>query len=372
MSDLYAANTPSRFWRFDPVLGSDAWEAAIQEALSIWPEIADVYAKGGWDNLTEHILGESRYGANHWQLGRGMRIYYDVFRPILPRQIRPILHWLVRFKKMNGFALDWPIEDHYVRFLYAIKKAAQMRHPEISAAPFWPSGARFAIVLTHDVETAAGQTRVRELADIEEEFGFRSSCNFVPEGYRVDQSLLAELRERGFEIGVHGLKHDGKLFVSRKKFEERVILINRYIKDWGAVGFRAPSTHRNPEWMQALNIEYDSSFFDTDPFEPIPGGTMSIWPFFCGKFVELPYTLPQDFKLYEMYGRGAVDIWIRKVNFIAKWGGMALVNVHPDYTCVKDNLKIYKRFLMAMKEKEDYWHALPREAARWWRHRAKE
>jgi hypothetical protein len=124
--------------------------------------------------------------------------------------------------------------------------------------------------------------------------------------------------------------------------------------------------------MQALDIEYDSSFFDTDPFEPIPGGTMSIWPFFCGRFVELPYTLPQDHTLYEMYGPGAVDIWIRKADFIAKWGGMALVNVHPDYTCVRNNIELYKRFLMAVKEKADYWHALPRETARWWRNRAEE
>jgi hypothetical protein len=51
---------------------------------------------------------------------------------------------------------------------------------------------------------------------------------------------------------------------------------------------------------------------------------------------------------------------------------MALVNIHPDYSCTKDNLKIYKRFLIAMKEKESYWHALPREAARWWRNRAEE
>lgn len=79
MSDLYAANTPSGFWRFDPVLGSDAWAAIIQEALSIWPEIADIYVEGGWDNLTEHILGEGRFGANHWQLGRGMRISMTSF-----------------------------------------------------------------------------------------------------------------------------------------------------------------------------------------------------------------------------------------------------------------------------------------------------
>ena len=372
MSDLYTANTPSGFWKPDPELEPEAWAAVIQEALSACPEIADVYTEGGWESLAEHILGESRFGVNHWQLSRSKRLYYDIVRPILPRQIRPIMRRLVRSRKMNGVALDWPIEDRYVRFLYAILEAAQRRHPWISASPFWPSGARFAFVLTHDIETAAGQTRVCELADIEEEIGFRSSFNFVPEGYRIDASLQAELRKRGFEIGVHGLKHDGRLFSSRIKFEERAVLINRYLKAWGAVGFRAPFTHRNPEWMQALDIEYDSSFFDTDPFEPIPGGTISIWPFFCGRFVELPYTLPQDHTLYEMYGPGAVDIWTRKVDFIAKWGGMALVNVHPDYTCAEDNIGLYRRFLMAVKEKADYWHALPREAARWWRNRAEE
>ena len=34
-------------------------------------------------------------------------------------------------------------------------------------------------------------------------------------------------------------------------------------------------------------MQYDLSFFDTDPFEPIPVGTMSIWPFMLGNFVEI-------------------------------------------------------------------------------------
>jgi hypothetical protein len=37
----------------------------------------------------------------------------------------------------------------------------------------------------------------------------------------VSLDLLAELKQRGFGIGVNGLKHDGKLFSSKKIFDER-------------------------------------------------------------------------------------------------------------------------------------------------------
>lgn len=33
---------------------------------------------------------------------------------------------------------------------------------------------------------------------------------------------------------------------------------------------------RHPLWMQSLDIEYDLSFFDTDPYEPMAGGSMSM------------------------------------------------------------------------------------------------
>jgi hypothetical protein len=48
---------------------------------------------------------------------------------------------------------------------------------------------------------------------------------------------------------------------------------------------------------------------------------------------------------------------------------MALVNVHPDYLRKPTNFAIYKDFLQAMKEKRNYWHALPRDVARWWQQR---
>lgn len=234
---------------------------------------------------------------------------------------------------------------------------------------FWPQNNCFAFVLTHDVETAQGLSFVKALADLEEEYGFRSSFNLIPERYAIDHELIVNLQARGFEVGVHGLKHDGKMFTSQRLFEQRAKRINRYLHEWGAVGFRAPLTHRNPEWMQVLEIEYDSSFFDTDIYEPMPGGTMSIWPFFIGRFVELPYTLAQDHTLMVILGEQTPRLWIEKVNFIEQYHGMVLLNTHPDYLCQPSHLAIYREFLQEMKARRGYWHALPRDVALWWRAR---
>ena len=135
------------------------------------------------------------------------------------------------------------------------------------------------------------------------------------------------------------------------------------------VGFRSPLTHRNPEWMQILDIEYDSSFFDTDPFEPISGGAMSIWPFLLGHFVELPYTLVQDYTLSAVLVEKTPRIWLEKVEFIKEYCGMALLNTHPDYLRDHGVLKIYEEFLRTMQKSGGYWHALPSDVARWWKAR---
>jgi len=270
------------------------------------------------------------------------------------------------------FTLGWPIEDRYVRFQFHC--AAQVLGQRgLTSAPyvnFWPQGHRFALVLTHDIEGERGLAFVEKVADLEERLGFRSVFNFVPERYPVDPSLLSALRQRGFEIGVHGLNHDGKLFSSKQVFEQRATKINRYLREWEAVGFRAPYTHRNPEWMEALKIDYDLSFFDTDPYEPIPGGTMSIWPFLLGSFVELPYTLCQDHTLMIVLGEYSPRLWLDKVDFVERWQGMALVNTHPDYLREQGRLAIYEEFLRAVKDRGNYWPALPYSVARWWRQRA--
>jgi hypothetical protein len=246
----------------------------------------------------------------------------------------------------------------------------------------WPEGKKFALILTHDVDTYRGQERCRLLMQMEKELGFRSLFNFVPERYPVSPELRSELVQNGFEVGVHGLNHDGKLFQSKEIFEQRSRKINRYLKHWNAVGFRAPAMHHNLEWMTALNIEYDLSTFDTDPFEPQSDGVKTIYPFWAGgkhsddSYIEMPYTLPQDFTLFVLMKERDISVWKKKAEWIAEAGGMILINTHPDYMNFGDKkvgvdeypVSYYENFLRFIVDnyRGKYWHALPKEMARFW------
>jgi hypothetical protein len=263
--------------------------------------------------------------------------------------------------------------------------------------PGWPAGRQFALVLTHDVESQIGLDRVKEVAELEMRLGFRSSFNLVPEGdYRVTKELRGWLTCNGFEVGVHDIHHDGKLFRSHKNFTKSAPLINQYLKAWDAVGFRSAFMLRNLDWIHALDIAYDLSTFDTDPFEPQPDGTNTIFPFWIeppvlgsqlptvnyqpatinqprSGYVELPYTLVQDSTLFLLLRERTNCIWRKKLDWIAKQGGMVLLNTHPDYMRFDGNGSLYEFPASQYQDLLEYvkstyagryWHALPREVAR--------
>ncbi len=364
-------NQPWNFWQVRGISVDEAeWVTAMAAARPCL-EGLPVASEADPRRIAAAVLTEAQFGPQHFRLSWTKRLYYRA-RPILRCFARPGLRRLYRGYQTKSCALAWPVEDHYVRFLLAtVGHLMQQRGlSHLEYAPLWPCGNRFALVLTHDVETHIGRDFVREVVALEERYGFRSSFNFVPELYPVDTRLLSELRERGFEIGVHGLRHDGHLFSSRAVFERSAKRINHYMHERGSVGFRAPFTHRNPVWMQALEIEYDSSFPDTDPYEPIAGGSMSIWPFFMGRFIELPYTLMMDHTLMLILREGTPRLWLEKVQFIKQHRGMALLNTHPDYLRIGANLSIYEAFLAEVSRLPGRWDALPREVARWWRARS--
>lgn len=368
--NLWQDNSPQDFWQCADSVTEDQWRRATEAAmpfLGIRPQPEGVH------RLLECTLGEGQFGAHRWRLGTATRIYY-MLKPILPRFITRIARQIHSGHARQDALLSWPIEERYVRFVRAtLENLLELSGLEtMKIRPLWPEGCRYSLILTHDIESAEGLAYVPKVAELEERLGFRSSFNLVPESYLIDQRLIKDLKDRGFEIGVHGLKHDGKLYWSEKTFRDRALRINDHLRDLGAVGFRSPLTHRNPFWMQALEIEYDLSFFDTDPFEPVPGGCMSIWPFSVGRFTELPYTLVQDYTLTRVLGERSPESWLQKVEFVAENWGMALLNTHPDYLLSPEVWHVYQTFLRAMAEREDYWNPLPREAARWWRSRESE
>lgn len=295
------------------------------------------------------------------RLSPSFRAYYQL-RSLIPLSVR---RWLQRRRPVRA-SERWCYPDEFFAAL------AQVALPSSDGWPIihpWPLAADFALVLTHDVETQEGIANIATIADLEEELGFRSSWNVVPYKYNVDCRLLRDLQDRGFEVGVHGFNHDGKLFTSRRTFERRVPFMHDALKSFGAVGFRAPMVHHNFEWMQTLDVEYDASCFDADPYQAMPGGVGGIWPFIAGRFVELPYTLPQDHTLFIARGERTEDTWVQKLNFIARWGGMALLITHPDYLNTTQRLDAYRRFLEHARSHAGAWPALPKDAAAWWRDR---
>jgi hypothetical protein len=290
-------------------------------------------------------------------------LYYRV-KPAIPHELRLKLRSYIASRQRCRSANVWPINE------------SAIQRPDWWCG--WPGGKRFAFVLTHDVEGRKGMERCRALAQLEIDLGFRSSFNFVPEGeYDTPAALRSYLTDHGFEVGVHDLHHDGSLYRSKAEFIAGAERINEHLERWQAVGFRSAFMFHNLEWLKELDVLYDASTFDTDPFEPQSDGAATIFPFWVERsdgsgYVELPYSLPQDSTLYLVLGEKTNEIWKHKLEWIAKHGGMALVNVHPDYTAFGERagrtefpVKLYKEFLAHVTAQfgDDAWYTLPRNVA---------
>ncbi len=309
------------------------------------------------------------------------RLYYSV-KPFLPWRVRIALRRITAQRTRASCRETWPVDEH--------------ASTPPAGWPGWPEGKQFAFVMTHDVERTGGLEKCRQLMALDQELGIRSSFNFIPEGdYRVPAALREDLTAAGFEVGVHDLEHDGKLFHSRRSFERKAERINGYLRDWQATGFRPGFMLRNLDWLHDLDISYDSSTFDTDPFELQADGMRTIFPFWVespgqaraattgraiartrGGYWELPYTLPQDSTLFLVLRESSPDIWLRKLDWVASHGGMAMVNVHPDYMgfdarCRHDEYPVqhYRDLIRHLQTRYAgrYWNATPRQVTAWCR-----
>jgi hypothetical protein len=296
--------------------------------------------------------------------------YYRL-RPLLPRRLQIAMRR--RFSRVQARSTfpGWPAEtalDDFHAFLFEL--AGELAGTPIPWLAPWPDGHTWAIVLTHDVETDVGYRNMRPLCDLEAAAGYRSSWNLVPGRYRVDDGDVDELLADGFEVGAHSMRHDGREFASREALDTWLPEMLVRARRWNAVGFRSPSTNRVWELMPLTGFEYDSSYPDSDPFEPTPGGCCSWLPFFNQEQVELPVTLPQDHLVFVILERRDEALWVDKAEFLRERGGMALMIVHPDYMLEQHRAEAYGRFLDRFRDDETAWRALPRDVNAWWRRRA--
>jgi hypothetical protein len=315
-------------------------------------------------------------GYKHLRFGLSARVrvamvhaYYHA-RPAIPRAMQ--IRMRRAFASIQGRATfpAWPIEDGlHDLFDWLFDQVVGLTGGPVPWVDPWPDGRSWSFVLTHDVDTQKGFDSIDLLRDIERESGRTSSWNIVPERYTVADSVLDNLREQGCEIGLHGLHHDGRDLESLRTFETRLPAMRDYAARWGAVGFRSPATHRVWEWMPRLGLDYDTSYPDTDPYEPTPGGSCSYLPFMNRSMVELPITLPQDHTLFAILQQADASLWVDKARHIRDRDGMALLITHPDYADDQRVVDSYQELLQAFAKDRSVWWALPREVSAWWRQR---
>ena len=298
--------------------------------------------------------------------------FYYLIKGLIPVRLRHHLNALaVHVRKRLDFP-RWPCETALVDFWrdWLWQSLQRLGIADALHIGFWPHDHRCCVVLTHDVESPFGFEQIQRMTDLEEQYGFRSALNFPLNQYRIDWRKLDDLKARGFEFGAHGLAHDGRLFRSEQDFSALAPLLERFANEQGLVGFRSPSTWRNVEWIKRLSFDYDCSFADTDPYETQPGGSCSVFPFFLGNMVELPYTVPQDHTLIHLLRRDPLPVWTTKSQWIASMGGMILTLTHPDYSGTQPHLSTYGELLKRLNDLERAWRALPSEVALWWRQRS--
>jgi hypothetical protein len=304
------------------------------------------------------------------------RLYYAV-RPVLPASVRtPLQRMYFRNWEKIPFPA-WPIDLTVERLLESVLLLC-MKSSAIDTVPFiwfWPDGASSAAILTHDVETAQGRDFCPHLMDIDESFAFHSAFEIIPEGrYPMTAEFLPEIRERGHEINVQDLNHDGNLFREREQFLSRVKAINEYGHAWGAKGFRSAVLYRNLNWYDALEFEYDMSVPNAGHLDPQRGGCCTAFPYFVGQVLELPVTTTQDYSLFHILRECRIDLWKTQARMIIEKHGLLSFITHPDYLLDNRAQNTYRAllaFLAELESEHKMWIALPDQVNEWWRQRSR-
>jgi hypothetical protein len=330
--------------------------------------------------VVENLCRE-RYTAHFRREGR---VFNDVLRKAY-YLIRPLLGMSARrqIQKMHGRSWKeisfpaWPVDTtveriHQKLLALALKAQGLERIPFIW---FWPDGFSGCAIMTHDVEGEFGRDSCHKLMDLDESFGIRSSFQVVPENrYLVPESFLAGIRSRGFEVNLHDLKHDGRLYADHAEFLRRAGRINKYAREYRAQGFRSGILYRNADWFDAFEFSYDMSIPNVAHLDPQRGGCCTVMPYFIGNIVELPVTCTQDYTLFHILGDYSIELWKKQIALVRENHGLINFIVHPDYVMEQQAQEIYKVLLghlSQLRAEGDIWAALPGDVAGWWRARSR-
>ena len=316
-------------------------------------------------------------GFERFATSQPVRKSYYLIRKTLPFRIRRHLQ-KIYFRDWKDISFPaWPVDFtvdnlHRELLLLLLQETGEKKLPFIW---FWPEGARSSLIVTHDVETAAGRDFTSQLIDLDDAYGIKASYQVIPEKrYKISDEYVSEIRSRGCEFNIHDLNHDGNLYQERAEFERRAAGINSYARRYHAQGFRAGAMYRRQDWYDAFEFSYDMSVPNVAHLEPLRGGCCTVMPYFMGNVVELPLTTTQDYSLFHILNDYSTGLWQTELALIRKNHGLMSLLTHPDYLVEARARKVYESLLDELRRmiiNEEVWCALPRDVDHWWRARSK-
>ncbi len=359
---------------------SGSASSALDDALpDVRCERGTVVLPFDLDQVVDSLRYE-RYSKNavrHSTMHAAIASAYYFVRPLLPVAVRKHLQ-KIRLRDWDKLPFPkWPV-DRTVDNLFEQLLLATLKAQGLDSIPFiwfWPEGASSCAIMTHDVETAMGRDFCSTLMDINDSFGIKSSFQVVPERrYAVPREYIESMKNRGFEVAVQDLNHDGHLFRDREEFLARVAKINAYGREYQADGFRSAVLYRNQDWYDSLEFSYDMSVPNVAHLDPQRGGCCTVMPYFVGNILELPVTTTQDYSLFHILNDYSIDLWKRQANLIMQSHGLMSFIIHPDYIVDAKERGTYEEllgYLAQLRRDANVWIPIPAEANRWWRERSK-
>jgi len=359
---------PETSGRFDALFAARQTGASVQLAF----DFAEII-----ENLRRERYRQSP-SAN------GRRPYApDKFAHVIYYSLRRFLPFPVRRHFQRMYFRDWKeirfpawpadltVDRLHEELLCLCMQAGGME--EIPFIWFWPEGAPNCLIITHDVETTAGRDFTFALLELDELYGFKAAYQVVPEKrYEVTETYIASIRDRGCEVNIHDLNHDGHLYKEHAEFSRRAVVINEYLRQYRSEGFRAGAMYRMQDWLEALDCKYDMSVPNVAHLEPMRGGCCTVMPYFIGEILEIPLTTAQDYSLLYILNEHTIELWKRQIALIKERNGLISVLSHPDYLIDKTNRSVYEAlldYLRHMVAAEGTWATLPGNLNRWWRAR---
>ncbi|MDD5066392.1 MAG: polysaccharide deacetylase family protein [bacterium] len=260
------------------------------------------------------------------RLQRVMRRLLGIPLEKIPVSLRTFLTDLLKKARNPKKELPVPSEISFKYGDFLIK--------ECHAGILYPENKKYYIGVTHDVDNRIGYRYVPEMINVLKKNRIKSTINFLTHSsYKLEKSLVEDIRKEGFEVGLHGDIHDmGLAFRGRRAIRRRLERSLDYL-GFQPFGFRSPSLSLSYDLLGALDdlhFTYDSTF-QTGSSLYRSTEYPYIYKLDQYNLFEAPLFIQDDYFFREsrLSEKESLKIFTDLIGQMKKYSGAAIINLHP-------------------------------------------